>query len=149
MRKSAFQALSFAAYGRRLGVELIDTAIVSLILFLILFSKKPAGEGFYHFFVWWIPLWADPQRWQKFLIDALYTIPVWGFFSSSPGNKLMRLKIITENGNPINLQIAFLRYLAYWLSVLPLGLGFFWILWDPKRQAWHDKLAKTYVVETG
>jgi uncharacterized RDD family membrane protein YckC len=28
-----------------------------------------------------------------------------------------------------------------------LGLGFLWILKDPDRQAWHDRIAGTYVVK--
>jgi uncharacterized RDD family membrane protein YckC len=26
------------------------------------------------------------------------------------------------------------------------GLGFFWIAFDPEKQAWHDKIAGTVVV---
>ena len=38
------------------------------------------------------------------------------------------------------------RYLAYFLSTLPFGLGLLWVAWDPKKQGWHDKLAGTVVV---
>lgn len=38
------------------------------------------------------------------------------------------------------------RYLAEFLSGLPLGLGYLWVLWDRDRQGWHDKLASTLVV---
>jgi uncharacterized RDD family membrane protein YckC len=33
------------------------------------------------------------------------------------------------------------------LSLVVLGLGALWILKDPERQAWHDKIAGTYVVK--
>ena len=39
------------------------------------------------------------------------------------------------------------RYFAYFLSIIPLGLGFLWVAFDPKKQAWHDKLAGTVVVK--
>ena len=32
------------------------------------------------------------------------------------------------------------------LSLAVMGLGFFWIIWDPEKQAWHDKIAGTLVV---
>jgi uncharacterized RDD family membrane protein YckC len=32
------------------------------------------------------------------------------------------------------------------LSLLPLGLGFFWILVDRDRRAWHDRLSRTRIV---
>ncbi len=38
------------------------------------------------------------------------------------------------------------RYLGYYLSILGLGLGFFWIMWDKRKQGWHDKLAGTLVI---
>ena len=39
-----------------------------------------------------------------------------------------------------------LRYLGYYVSLLPVGLGFFWIGLDRRKQGWHDKLAGTLVV---
>jgi uncharacterized RDD family membrane protein YckC len=32
--------------------------------------------------------------------------------------------------------------------MIPLFLGFFWILIDDRRQGWHDKIAGTCVVYT-
>jgi uncharacterized RDD family membrane protein YckC len=33
------------------------------------------------------------------------------------------------------------------VSGVALGLGYLWMLWDPNKQTWHDKVAKTYVVK--
>jgi uncharacterized RDD family membrane protein YckC len=41
---------------------------------------------------------------------------------------------------------ALVRGLSSVFSLVVLGIGCFWILWDPERQAWHDKIAGTYVV---
>ncbi|MFC3854060.1 RDD family protein [Salinispirillum marinum] len=41
------------------------------------------------------------------------------------------------------------QYVRYFVSTIPLLLGFFWMLWDAKNQTWHDKLAGTVVVHTG
>lgn len=38
------------------------------------------------------------------------------------------------------------RYFAYFVSLLPLGLGYLWVAFDGKKQGWHDKLAGTVVV---
>jgi hypothetical protein len=35
---------------------------------------------------------------------------------------------------------------GYIISGLALSLGFIWLAFDPKRQGWHDKIARTYVV---
>jgi uncharacterized RDD family membrane protein YckC len=31
-------------------------------------------------------------------------------------------------------------------SLIPLGLGYFWVAWDDALQTWHDKVAGTVVV---
>lgn len=49
-------------------------------------------------------------------------------------------------GQPISLLQAIIRYFAYLVSALPLGLGFLWMIWDKKKQGWHDKIANTVVV---
>jgi uncharacterized RDD family membrane protein YckC len=38
------------------------------------------------------------------------------------------------------------RYFAYYVSILPLMLGFIWVAFDARKQGWHDKLANTVVV---
>jgi uncharacterized RDD family membrane protein YckC len=35
------------------------------------------------------------------------------------------------------------------ISALALGIGFFWAIFDPDGQAWHDKIAGTVVVKKG
>jgi uncharacterized RDD family membrane protein YckC len=40
----------------------------------------------------------------------------------------------------------FVRYLGYYVSTLPLLLGFLWVAFDPRKQGWHDKMAGTVVV---
>jgi len=35
---------------------------------------------------------------------------------------------------------------GYFIAFLPVGLGFFWIIWDKRKQGWHDKIAGTVVV---
>jgi uncharacterized RDD family membrane protein YckC len=52
------------------------------------------------------------------------------------------------SGDAIGTRQALLRYLGYFLSILPLGLGFLWIAWDARKQGWHDKLAGTVVIAT-
>ena len=42
---------------------------------------------------------------------------------------------------------ALVRGLSSIFSLAVLGIGCLWILRDPERQAWHDKVAGTYVVK--
>ena len=39
-----------------------------------------------------------------------------------------------------------MRYLGYYVSIIPLFLGLIAVAFDPRKQGWHDKLAGTVVV---
>ncbi len=75
-----------------------------------------------------------------------YPVVFWVLLGQTPGKLLMGVRIARTNGQRLTIGRALLRYMGYWLSALPLGLGFFWVLVDNQRQCWHDKLADTYVV---
>ena len=56
--------------------------------------------------------------------------------------------MVRIDGRPIDYQTAVLRHIVgYPLSLLFFGLGIVWVLWDRRRQGWHDKLAKTVVIK--
>lgn len=49
----------------------------------------------------------------------------------------------TVSGAPVSFGRALLRTVAMALSLLPLGLGFWWALIDRDRRTWHDIIART------
>jgi len=63
------------------------------------------------------------------------------------GMRILGIRIIRIDGRPFTMGRAMIRHLAgYPLSMAFFFLGFLWILWDPRQQGWHDKLARTVVV---
>ena len=64
----------------------------------------------------------------------------------TPGKMMLGLRVVRTNGRPVGWGRAFLRWIGYYISSIPFGLGYLWALWDPKRQAWHDKIAGTVVI---
>ena len=64
----------------------------------------------------------------------------------SLGRGLMGVRVVRLDGTPISFWRASLRYFALYLAALPLALGLLWVIWDDKRQGWHDKIAKTCVI---
>jgi len=70
----------------------------------------------------------------------------WTLVGFTPGKALLGLKVVRRNGAKLSFGRSILRFFSYWISALPLFLGFFWVLWDSKRQGWHDKIAGTQVV---
>lgn len=75
-----------------------------------------------------------------------YPVGCWVLFGQTLGKYLMGLRVARKDGRLLTIRYALLRYIGYWLSALPLGLGFFWVLIDDERQAWHDKLADACVM---
>ncbi|GMU93445.1 MAG: hypothetical protein AMXMBFR4_25030 [Candidatus Hydrogenedentota bacterium] len=54
--------------------------------------------------------------------------------------------VVTENGDRMDLRQAFIRNATKLISMLPLFVGCMWAVFNPQRQAWHDRFAKTCVV---
>lgn len=70
------------------------------------------------------------------------------FAGQTPGKALMGLRVVTVQGTRLGYLRALLRLVSYVASGLALYLGFLWVIWDDRRQAWHDKIAGTYVIYT-
>jgi uncharacterized RDD family membrane protein YckC len=65
------------------------------------------------------------------------------------GQKLLNIRVAdADNGGTIDYGRAFLRFLMSYVSGLALLIGYLWMLWDPQKQTWHDKVAKSLVVKT-
>lgn len=64
---------------------------------------------------------------------------------ATPGMKYAGLEINTFSGRRATRGQRCARLLALLLSVLPLGLGVVWALFDDDGLTWHDRLSKTYL----
>ena len=84
-----------------------------------------------------------------YLLQLAYFVVFWTLLGQTPGKILLGLRIVRTDGGRISVGRALARYLGYWLSAIPLGLGFLWVLVDRRRRAWHDTLADTSVIFTG
>lgn len=69
-----------------------------------------------------------------------------GMTGRSVGKMIFGLRILRADGSPIGFTRSVARSLCYVASALPLGLGFFAMLWTGKRQCWHDSICATIVV---
>lgn len=64
----------------------------------------------------------------------------------TPGKALIGLRVVPLKGGKISWWQAVVRFMAYFPSAILVWLGFIWILFDDRRQGWHDKLARTCVI---
>ena len=82
------------------------------------------------------------------ILPMILVILFWTKKQATPGKMAVSAKIVdAETGGKPSKKQCVGRYFAYILSAIPLGLGFLWVAFDPKKQAWHDKLAGTVVVK--
>ena len=77
-----------------------------------------------------------------------YHVALWAWQSTTVGGIICQVRVVRSDGTPLTFGDALVRGLASIFSVAAVGLGWFWALWDPSRQTWHDKIAKTYLVRT-
>jgi uncharacterized RDD family membrane protein YckC len=82
----------------------------------------------------------------SFILVCGYFSVCWTVIGSTPGKLFMGLRVIRQNDLQLTFGKALLRFAGYWISALPLFLGFLWVLVDSRRQGWHDKLTDTQVV---
>jgi pSer/pThr/pTyr-binding forkhead associated (FHA) protein/uncharacterized RDD family membrane protein YckC len=81
-------------------------------------------------------------------LAALYFVHFWGVRGATPGQRLLGLAVVDEDGRgPIGVPRAFLRLLGYTLALAPLGGGFAAALFGGR--ALHDRVAATRVVLRG
>ena len=81
-----------------------------------------------------------------FLIWVTYYIGSWVLMGQTIGKQLLGLKIVSIDNTQVSLKQGIVRYFGYWLSAIPLFAGYWWVLMDNDRRAWHDHLAKTCVI---
>jgi uncharacterized RDD family membrane protein YckC len=90
------------------------------------------------------PIAETLYRLYLLTIGFLFFAGFWTRNGQTLGMLAWRVKVVQSgDGAKINWSQALLRYLGALLSWLPLGLGFWWSLWDAEGKTWHDRLSGT------
>ena len=132
----------YGGFWIRVWASVIDTLLLCIIILPVLwgiygkeyFDSPKLILGPADFLISWV-------------LPAIAVILFWIYRSATPGKMAVSLRLADARtgGQPSTGQLIG-RYFAYFVSLLPLGLGFFWVAWDPRKQGWHDKLANTVVI---
>jgi uncharacterized RDD family membrane protein YckC len=83
----------------------------------------------------------------QYLLPAIAIVVFWMARQATPGKMVFKIRIAdaTTLQAPSRRQDIG-RYLAYFVSIFCLGLGFLAIAMDKRKQGWHDKIAGTVVI---
>jgi uncharacterized RDD family membrane protein YckC len=140
------QDLEYAGFWVRVVATLIDTILIMVVTFPLLIAIY--GWGYF-----------DPNQTGiiagpadvliSWVLPTVAVVLFWMYRQATPGKMAMSLRIVdADTGVSLTFGQSVGRYLAYFVSILPLGLGLIWVAFDKRKQAWHDKLAGTVVVRS-
>jgi|GEM_PF-118055 len=158
MKLSSHQSHPYAGFGRRFLAYVIDGFFVSLLTMLF---QTAIGQNPFTYLAEALaqnpekiatlqssPMYTVSQI-SSYIVYILYTLIFWtAYEGATPGKRILGIRIIREGSNNLSLPTAIVRMFGMVLSAIPLGLGYLWVIWDKKKQAWHDKMAQTVVIRT-
>ncbi|MFM2332810.1 MAG: hypothetical protein RIQ74_1646 [Pseudomonadota bacterium] len=129
----------YAGFWIRLGASIIDNIIIMVAL-------VPIGM-----LMGWNSMYSSEMTstadWLWQILMAAFCVFCWVKFAGTPGKRLLRLKVLDERtGENVTVGQGVIRYIGYFPAILVLFIGLIWVAFDPKKQGWHDKMAKTVVV---
>ena len=123
---------------RRAGAMLYDSLLLFALWFIatVPFIAIRGGDS------------VDSGNMLHVIYQLTLLLVAYGFFvgfwttkGRTLGMQSWGLQLETSDGRTPSLGTATVRFFAAMLSWLPLGLGFFWQLWDRDRMCWHDRLS--------
>jgi uncharacterized RDD family membrane protein YckC len=80
-----------------------------------------------------------------FLFSAAYSTVLHTVAGQTLGKSLVGIRVVAVDGAPLTVGPAFLRYLAGFISLIPLGLGFLMAGLRRDKRALHDLIAGSRV----
>ncbi|MDA0679199.1 MAG: RDD family protein [Proteobacteria bacterium] len=126
-----------ASLARRLGAALYDGLLVLALMFLVTLpfiairDGEPVEPG------------QGPYRIALFVTAYFFFVGFWSRYGRTLGMQSWGLQLETAKGEKPDIARSSLRFFAAVLSLIPLGLGFWWQLWDKDGQTWHDRISGT------
>ena len=82
-----------------------------------------------------------------FLVTFLFFAFFWTRSGQTLGMLAWRLRVESDQGQPLNAKQALLRFMAAIFSALVFGLGYWWIMFDSNKLSWHDHWSNSRVVQ--
>jgi len=135
----------YAGFWRRVAASMVDTLlfvpVLAIIIYLVL--DPPYFQGYLDakFSA------GNPYGFLSELLLVAVVVFFWVRYLGTPGKLLLDCHIVhAQTGQPLSVGRALLRYFGYYISMLPFMLGFLWIIWDRRKQGFHDKIANSVVI---
>jgi uncharacterized RDD family membrane protein YckC len=131
--------VKYASLGIRILAYLIDGIFViplSIVFEYIVFGDTNFEENTLSRNILNLIIWT-----------IYYGITESSKYQATIGKKICGIIVIDTEGKRLSFKKAYLRFLAQFISIIPLGFGIWSIASDEKKQAWHDMLLNCYVIK--
>jgi uncharacterized RDD family membrane protein YckC len=70
-----------------------------------------------------------------------------GRTGASIGKSVLAVRLVNTDMQPIGPGWSFLRSVLHIVDAIPCYLGYFWPIWDSRRQTFADKIMNTFVIQ--
>lgn len=114
-------------FGPRLVAAIIDGILIGIVAAILSIVKLSALAG---------------------LVALVYFLFFWSTSGQTVGARVMKFRVAKIDGSDLSWGTGIIRVIGFVISEIPIYLGLLWVLWDPKKQGWHDKMAGTVVVRS-
>jgi uncharacterized RDD family membrane protein YckC len=88
----------------------------------------------------------SPLHW---IVFSLYYTLFHRYLGQTIGKMMKGLVVLERTGHLLSGKVAFIRWLGYVLSLIPVGMGFWVCFFKKRKQCWHDRLTGTTVSKFG
>lgn len=144
------QSYKAAPFGARLFAFLIDVSILGCVyavlvyLTVVLYLRNLPLE--LDILINAFGLSAAIFLVVPFFLTMMYFPFFHAVIGKTLGKMFMGLEVVSSENGLLPPGRAFLRWVGYILSAIPVAAGFFWSVVDRSHDTWHDKLAGSHVV---
>jgi uncharacterized RDD family membrane protein YckC len=112
---------------------------ILLIYVMMIITKRIFGDA----------IWSVNAAPQDLIILFGYFVLPTGLFGRTPGKWVAGLRVVDVDGRNPGVALAIPReMIGRFIATIAAGIGLAWVVFDPKRQGWHDKIAGTLVINT-
>lgn len=138
--------LHFATYSQRARALFLDSIWWTVIVLFVPLGPSPetmplSPDAFAVSAVLWLLLAQ--------CVPIILTGIFWAVWGTTPGKRALRLQIVdADTGQSMTVNQAVLRTIGYLLTFATCGAGFLWVLFTSRKQALHDRIANTVVIDT-
>ena len=121
---------------RRLGAMAYDALLLLALLMLLSYPYVWLTDGDK-------PSLLVKTLYQLYLLAICFLFygSFWVRGEQTLGMRTWRIKLVRQDGGPVTWTIVLKRFVSALLSLLCLGLGFLWVIYDRDKLAWHDRLS--------